>query len=715
MAAVKMRRFFSIALIALAFFTGAASFAFAQTPPATPPATTEPAKTKIEQAKDVFMALPGAAQLSAKAGEKIATEFGEKIEEGFAYIMQKIMTLFAWLVGVAAITLDNAVYYTVVTMGDYVNGLSAVGVTWSILRDIGNIILIFGFLAAGIMIILSLDLYGYGQKMIPSLLAAAVFLNFSLFITEAVIDTTNLFATQFYTQINGGAAAGTKNLTFDDITNEGISSKIMSTLGLQTIYGDALKPNTEVFKAGNSWLIGFMGIILFMVTAFVMFSLAFVLIARFVILLFLIIISPIGFAGLAVPQLADSAKKWRDTLFEQAITAPVLLLLLYIALSVITDERFLTGLGSEKNYGGWVGFIQNGTNMNNLPGFASAVLSFIVAMGLLLAVVIVSKRLSAFGSAGATKLAGKLSFGATAFAGRRTVGRLSNYASRTIRSSRLGATTYGRALANVADKGAKASFDVRGIKAFSDIKNIDAGKAAEGGYRKTKEESIKAHEEYVKSVGAALDEKHVPAIADARLKREEADKASKDAITAANAEHNAAKKEAEPLINEVKRLEEIIKSKGKFDQERITAEKNLPAAKIKADSASAKVTTTENNAKNASASLTAAQTEEDKATKELSKAKREAAVAYGKSARTALTENPFAWAVTGTGGFAAGNKIIRDTLKQMSESEEAFDKLKKVIAAEAKAAEKSAKTSEQLNKAKENLTEKTEKETEIKP
>jgi len=56
------------------------------------------------------------------------------------------MKLFAWLLGAAAITLDNAMYYTVVHMGSYINGLSAVGVAWRILRDIGNIILIFGFI-----------------------------------------------------------------------------------------------------------------------------------------------------------------------------------------------------------------------------------------------------------------------------------------------------------------------------------------------------------------------------------------------------------------------------------------------------------------------------------------------------------------------------------------------------------------------------------------
>ena len=113
------------------------------------------------------------------AAAKTATNNGKTEEDAYNGIMIKIMSLFAWLLGVAAITLDNAVYYTVVTMGRFVQSLSAVGVTWRILRDIGNIMLIFGFLAIGISIILNTEKLGYGKKMLPMLLIAAVFLNFS--------------------------------------------------------------------------------------------------------------------------------------------------------------------------------------------------------------------------------------------------------------------------------------------------------------------------------------------------------------------------------------------------------------------------------------------------------------------------------------------------------------------------------------------------------
>ncbi|MBI4065601.1 hypothetical protein HY412_00200 [Candidatus Kaiserbacteria bacterium] len=426
-------------------------------------------------------------------------------DDEYSGFMQKIMSLFAWLVGVAALTLDYAVYYTVVTMGSYVNNLSAVGVTWQIMRDIGNIIFIFGFIAIGICTILRVEWYGGGTKMLPMLIVGAIFLNFSLFISEAIIDTGNLFATQFYTQIKGGTLPTAASLSgtgiIDAVERDGISNKIMGQLGLQTIY-TAGRVNTEVFKAGNSFLIGFMGIILFLITAFVLFSLAFVLIARFVILLLLIIVAPIGFAGLAIPNLAGTAKMWWDKLIQQTITAPVLLLLLYIALRIITDTKFLTGFGSGTNSGGWTGWIRSATGTDNLAGFGIIMISFLVAMGLLLYVVIASKQLSAFGADKASALAGKLTFGATAFAGRRTVGRVSNYAARKVRSTKWGASETGRLLAGTFDRGAKASFDVRGIKAGGGLGalRVDAGEAQKGGYRAREDELIKVRTDYAKSL-----------------------------------------------------------------------------------------------------------------------------------------------------------------------------------------------------------------------
>ncbi|MBI3572196.1 hypothetical protein HY091_01515 [Candidatus Kaiserbacteria bacterium] len=413
-------------------------------------------------------------------------------------IMSRIMGLFAWLLGVAAITLDNAMYYTVVTMGNYVNHLSAIGTAWRILRDVGNIVLIFGFLAIGITTILNVDWYGGGKKMLPVLLVAAIFLNFSLFISEAVIDAGNLFATEFYTQINGGSPATPVDYNLTNIHNEGISNKIMAQLGLQTIYNAGLDQNKKIFTAGNMWFVGFFAVLLFLIAAFVMFSLAFILIARFVALLFLIVVAPIGFAGLAIPKLKGTANSWWSALFEQTITAPVLLLLLYIALAVITDVQFLTGFGvggtgsaaSNSTANAWVSWINGGQGVGAL---ASMILSFLVAMGLLLAVTIVAKKMSAFGASWATGTASKVVGGFTGYGvlggasllGRGTLGlggRLLNTKRMQARASKGGwRGALAKAAAFTGRNLESRTYDLRNVKTAGKLGGAIAGVAGLAG------------------------------------------------------------------------------------------------------------------------------------------------------------------------------------------------------------------------------------------
>lgn len=497
----------------------------------------------LEIKSGTCMSIEDADAIADAAAKKAAEKNDiDMIDKALAWIMVKIMSLFAWLVGVAALVLNYAVYYTVVTMGDYVSKLSAVGVTWSILRDIGNIMLIFGFLAVGISVILNSEWYGGGAKMLPMLLVAAVFINFSLFITEAVIDTSNLFAMQFYKQINEGEMP----IPNTSVENEAISNTIMKRIGINGIYNSA-KEDKTVLGTGNTFLIGFMSIILFSVTAFVMFTLAFILIARFVILLFLIIIAPIGFAGLAIPQLKGTAGKWWNTLFEQAITAPVLMLLLYIALSVIIDPKFL-GFGEEAN---WTGFTGKGTD---IAKFAGTMLSFIVAMGLLLAVVIISKKLSAFGAGAASKTAGKLSFGAMAFAGRHTVGRASSHLARKVSSSSWGGSERGRLIAGGLNRVGKGSFDVRGIKAGGGLNSlgVDAGVAQKGGFKASQDKAIKAREDYAASLkDRKITKEESGALVAAHTKKSDAEKKHTEAV----AEHGVVTQEHDKQKAEVERLE----------------------------------------------------------------------------------------------------------------------------------------------------------------
>ncbi len=446
------------------------------------------------------------AQVAKTGTGDVPQDFNVDKNSGFNSVMQWIMSLFAWLLTAAGVTLDYAVYYTVVNMGGVIDGsggLTSIGAAWTVLRDFGNIILIFGFLAMGIATILDVEWYGFSKKMIPMLLVSAIFLNFSLFISQAVVDVGNLFATQFYTAIKGntlsGVSSGNDFLGKNgQLANESISTALMNQLGLQTFYGDT-GVNTAIFKGTNQYLIGFMGIIIFMIAAFVFFSLAFILIARFVALIFLIIVAPIGFAGLAVPKLSGLANRWWGALFQQTMVAPALLLLLYVALKVITDSNFLTGFGSGTN-GAWTSWTNSPDSLGSLAG---AMLSFFIAMGLLLAVMYFAKQMSAFGAGLAMKLGGMASFGVVGFAGRRTVGRAGTAAASRFRNSKYARSNIGRLFAGGLDYAAKGSYDFRGTGALKNLPlgGIDAGKAQEGGYKKIKEEAVKARINYDKTLG----------------------------------------------------------------------------------------------------------------------------------------------------------------------------------------------------------------------
>jgi len=657
--AVDMQRFLTTSFIALTLFisaAGAAPAAQAQgalldtsNTPSCPEGQIEGLGAQAGQCFDAGGNATGETTVSV-SGAKQPTDpnLGKTAEEGFGKIMIWIMSLFAWLVGVAALTLDYAVYYTVVNMGNYLHDLTAIGVAWRILRDLGNILLIFGFLASGIMIILSVDRYGYGRKLLPKLLIAAVFINFSLFASEAVIDSGNLLATQFYTQINGGQVPTSNFLSATTPSTEGISNKIMGQLGLQTIY-TAGRVNPDVYKAGNTWIIGFMGIILFMITAFVMFSLAFVLIARFVYLIYLIIVSPVRVAGFSIPALEGRSHEWLSNLLHQTFIAPILFLLLYVALAVITDANFLTGTGN------WVGFVEG----NDYAGFAGMVLSFLVAMGLLLYVVYKAKDLGAIGAAGATKLAGKLTFGATAWGLNRTVGRGAYYLGRGLRQSKtfnkVNAAT-GRVMSRTLDRTATSSFDVRGVKLGGGLKKIvDAGAAREGGFTEARKQNIKAHEEEVKRIEEA---------------HKDAFKQTPDnlkTITEAETEHKKTKDVRDALKTEVDRLAAID-----------TADRNAGRpSTVGSDlrDARQKLATSQENFKTATGNLAKAagalKGAEDRM-KENMKANK---IAYAEGIDHPL--NPITFVAYGPGTGAAARKI-KNSLKDKSTGEKLLDDIKKL-------------------------------------
>jgi len=669
---------------------------------------TTPATPTTVQAPSVFDAIgnEAAQQRAQNANGDDSRSSDEKkpmswvtqtFNSAFVAVMTAIMTIFAWLLGIAMVMLDYSVLYTVVHMGAYVKNLSAIGVTWEILRNVGNIALIFGFLAIGIATILNANWYG-GKQMIPRLIMGAVLLNFSLFMTEAVIDVGNFLATRVYTQINGGVSAGVSlsattpgtspgdsiigrandavASTASSVNNEAISNKIMNQLGLQRLYGDALNGNKELLKENNVPLVAMLGILLFMVLAFVMFFLSFVLISRFVYLIYAIIVAPVGVVGFVIPHFENFGKNWFKNLVIQSMTAPVMLLLLYVALRIITDASFL-GFGTPPDY---TGFIQDAQGNFNLSGFANILISFFIAIGSLLGVIYGTKKFGAFGSSFAMKTAGKLSFGLAAWTARNTAGLGSQYLSKAIRTSSLNKTKTGRLFAGGFDRVATGSLDIRGSKwGSSALKTLDieAGDVQKGGYRGARDESAKQHQEYIKSVDTAVDEKNAGEVSRLMKVRGEAEKAAESLTASISGTvkplEELAKKQGEE-VNRLKKEVEQNKNSGIAGPERERRDKEtiekLESTQMAFDATQAQIKEVKKPLSEAKSTLENAEGAEKKFSKEVSSQKKATKLAYAENIRGSLSSLIF-----GSGARMAANKIVKDSLKK----EDKLDAIKKLL------------------------------------
>ena len=192
----------------------------------------------------------------------------------------------------------------------------AVDAGWALVRDVMNILFIFGLLYVGFKILLGTD-DSRTKSLIANLVIAALLVNFSLFITKFVVDISNGLASEI--AINGFApdpdgSNVTLNTSNGQITlyQVDMSGSLMSLLGVTSI----LKPDSDYLtNAGakrNEWGYIFGTALMLIVASFTFAVGAILLIIRFISLNFYILFSPFMFIGWAFPPLANyTGRYWR--------------------------------------------------------------------------------------------------------------------------------------------------------------------------------------------------------------------------------------------------------------------------------------------------------------------------------------------------------------------------------------------------------------------
>lgn len=344
-----------------------------------------------------------------------------------------------WLAGWMSLFFNFSLNYFVMGMGALFREMDGIMIAWKTVRDVANVFLVFLTVYIGIATILGIS--GYGAKqLLWKVVLAALLVNFSVTFTKVVIDISNATAMQIYTLFEQRIAPGddcsqrrvNPKDDNDPCVTRAIAGAFWSQLQITTLFdaknlsdgltaGSAAKPNAgEVYK--KLIVIFLMGSMMFIVMAFVFGGAGILLLARFVILVFLLIVSPIALV-MWITGVSSQGRVWWSKLLSQSFFPPAILLcwwLAYIILESYTNR--IQGSLSE-------GVLATTSGI-------SIVSMYVVVMGFLVAGLILASKMGAYGAnaviktgkgwartaVGTVAVGGVI--GGAGYLGRQTVGRM---------------------------------------------------------------------------------------------------------------------------------------------------------------------------------------------------------------------------------------------------------------------------------------------------
>ena len=264
------------------------------------------------------------------------SSWGKCILDGWRFVIEwTTINFLNWLVGLTGGLLDFFIKFSL--NSSFFKDNLAISNAWKLIRDLVNMGFIFIMLYIAISTILQLSSYNI-KSMLVKLIIAAVFINFSLFITKVVMDAGNIIALNFYN------ALSVPVLVDGNIVNQpNIGKTFQNYLGIQDKYDPRTGEKVDLDSV-SAFFNTVMRAITQIIVIYVFLSLAFVFIARVIAFIFLMIFSPIGFIGAVFPGASGAAAKWRKTLIDQTLVAPVFLILIYLVVQVIGSGIFKISL-----------------------------------------------------------------------------------------------------------------------------------------------------------------------------------------------------------------------------------------------------------------------------------------------------------------------------------------------------------------------------------
>lgn len=251
-----------------------------------------------------------------------------------------------------------------VTLGSTLLKSNFIPEAWGVVRDLSNIFFILILLYIAIKIIL--DIGGHEAKqMIAKVIIMALLINFSMFFTKVIIDTSNVLALIFYNKLSTGnkdpKTGEIVSAPYQDITGEkdisgGLVSAFNPTSALGPEFFTAAKkpiqlpgqpPDTNLEeKVPEGMLVGIIIITgaIFLVAIYALFISGLAFLGRLIELFILIIFSPFAFMSFVVPKLAHVEylgwDDWLKRLISVSFMAPIFMFFLYFIFMLVKAKIY---------------------------------------------------------------------------------------------------------------------------------------------------------------------------------------------------------------------------------------------------------------------------------------------------------------------------------------------------------------------------------------
>ncbi|NTW29760.1 MAG: hypothetical protein HGA33_00595 [Candidatus Moranbacteria bacterium] len=290
-------------------------------------------------------------------------------------------TIFGWAVNPAAAhnMLNMASVYTL----------------WRMIRDFFNLFFILTILFIAFSTIFQVSAYNY-KKLLWHLVLMALLVNFSFPVTRFIIDATNVPMYFFMENI------------FRD-KSQADATQLFGTVFSSTNLREILIPDfgkVATLSNAKSMTLQLLTSIIFMfLFSMSLLVLALLFLFRLVILTVLIIFSPVGYAGTAIPGFEKYAKQWWESLMKHAIFGPTAMLMLLVAITFLREFKVNQSVPTNS----FSSFSKELTSDQSQADIISAMATSIVPIFLIWTAISVGQMVGVQGASGVTSWAQKAS------------------------------------------------------------------------------------------------------------------------------------------------------------------------------------------------------------------------------------------------------------------------------------------------------------------